>query len=315
MLVLQTQALKLAVPEKRFSEEPPEVWISSFPRSASSTSLSLVKAAMSDEKTFALFEPCHPGDEMGLDENGEEYRNKVGNFDCPHLIQKLAHCDFDGVTYLWGWNDSHTTNGGIEFSQDFAAKNCTSAQLRIFKTVGATNYFDPGRLTENMLWVLDHRPKMKILNLVRDPRSIYTSWKHTPAFESELHELEKHGSPLWKEACDTFAANLKVKDPRVFTVVYEKLVKSPESYMREIYNFLGFEFGEEQLAWVQTNFPAENHLCPGGGTWRHADCQGQKESIVEMNAWRDELTLEEKARFDSYENCKTIMKAYDFPEF
>lgn len=313
LLALQSQALKLAAPQQRWWE-PPEVWISSFPRSASSTMLSLVRAGAPDEETFALFEPCHPGDEMGKKENGEEFRNKVGNFDCPEVVQKLAHCDFSNVDYLWGWTDPHTTTFGKDYSQDFAQQNCTNAKRRIIKTVGATNHFDPGRLTENMLWVLERRPHMKILNLVRDPRSIYTSWKHTPAFEAELHELEKNGSPLWKETCDTFSANLKMEHPRVFTVVYEKLVMSPESYMKEIYDFLDFEFGGEQLSWVQTNFPEDSHGCPGGGTWKYADCQGKENSIEEMNSWREALSAEEKEHFATYEPCQTVMKAYGFPE-
>lgn len=311
LLLSQSSAVQFAAQERKAAFPTAEVWINSFPRSASSTMLSLVRASMpDDDRIFSLFEPCHANDEMGADSKGRNFMNVNGNINCPVVVEKLAACNFTGVTDLWGWRDNHTSNFGKEYSAEFATQACRYAKRRIFKTVGATNKFDPGRLLKTISWVLDNRPQMKVLNLVRDPRSIYVSWKELDAFEDEI---ARRSTPLWSEMCDTFAANLNFTHPHALTVVYEKLVKDPRNYMKEIYDFLGFEFGSAQEAWVTTNFPETSHGCPSGGTWKYSDCQGRENSIKEMSAWRDVLSEKEKANFLFYEPCQQVYKAFDFP--
>jgi len=115
------------------SDSRKAVWVNGYPRSGSSTILSMVSAAGDAREdtrqagaTFSVFEPCHDGDAYSpwLEAQG-----------CSRLLAGLARCDFDGIEHLWGWPDSHTTSNHTEFSPDGARDLCENSMLTAFKTV------------------------------------------------------------------------------------------------------------------------------------------------------------------------------------
>lgn len=304
-------ALKLTVLEQANRKESLDVWVLSYPRSGSSTLLSLVKNAVPEGSVFALFEPGDHRDQMDLE------RRKDGVFSMGEVVTKLSSCNFTGVRSLYNWDDVHTSNNGKIYSAGTAEELCNNATLRVIKTVGdVVDVDDDNRRIEKLTSVLDRMPKMKLLNLVRDPRAVLASWKSLKDFEGAL---STRGVPLWREMCDTYAANSKVEDPRVFNVVYEKLVRQPQSYMKTIYKFLGLAFGEEQEKWLQATFPPTDKYCEenfegdkGSFHPRYADCHGQEESAKEMAAWKDVLSAQEKDQFSKYAPCEEAVKAFDF---
>jgi hypothetical protein len=173
-------------------ESRPAVWVNGYPRSSTSTVLSMVSLGETvmddcenDERTFSLFEPCHSGDEFA-------------GTSCGDLLTQLLHCNFTGVTSLHGWQDPHSTSKHREkdpFSAAGATGLCKQADVVALKTISADK-----NLT-NWEGLLQDTPELHILNVVRDPRGIYASWKMTGKFAKRI---EAGTQPTIVDICDVF---------------------------------------------------------------------------------------------------------------
>lgn len=303
------QAIEPLAAEDPFSSQRVAVWVTGFPRSGSSTTLSLVKAlsgntdSMAAGKVFSLFEPCHEGDEL------EPWLRAEG---CSGLLTHVSKCDFGGVTRLWGWNQPHTTNNHtMEFSKDAAGNYCEGSNVIAFKTV------DYGHDLSQFIWLLDSTPSMRIVATVRDPRGIYASWKTTKPFRGLLKRRWLCGTcpgGLFynlTQICDAYAANLDVADNRIHTVVFEELLRQPANVTKRVYDFLGMDFGEPQMDWINRTFDAAD--CPEEPSWHQgfADCHTKSASQVE--SWRTVLDAKEIEIFNTNENCRRVAEAYGYP--
>eukprot|EP00927_Polykrikos_kofoidii_P079218 TRINITY_DN759_c0_g2_i1.p1 TRINITY_DN759_c0_g2~~TRINITY_DN759_c0_g2_i1.p1 ORF type:complete len:390 (-),score=44.34 TRINITY_DN759_c0_g2_i1:63-1232(-) len=275
------------------------VWVTGFPRSSTSTVLSMISAGQTEiddvdggRVTFSLFEPCHDGDEY------------VENMTCADMFLQLSRCNFAGVNNLWGWTDSHTStqNGSHdEYSVDAAAALCGSADTVAFKTV------DPYNKQSDFFWLLDEAPELRRIDVIRDPRGIYASWKTTEPFKSFVE------SGFWLNIsgiCDTFLENLNVSHDHLYRLVSEKLVQDPEATMRDVYSFLGLEFGERQMTWLHetlntTECPEQKPTEVG-----FSDCHTNGEDTPQK--WRSVLSEEEVASFRETPSCQQIADIYGF---
>eukprot|EP00927_Polykrikos_kofoidii_P079217 TRINITY_DN759_c0_g1_i1.p1 TRINITY_DN759_c0_g1~~TRINITY_DN759_c0_g1_i1.p1 ORF type:complete len:387 (-),score=41.58 TRINITY_DN759_c0_g1_i1:16-1176(-) len=272
------------------------VWVTGFPRSSTSTVLSLVSAGqpVDDDvdggpSTFSLFEPCHDGDEY------------VENMTCADTILQLIRCNFTGVKSLWGWTNSHTTssqNGSqVNYSIDGASALCASADIVAFKTVD--NHPSP------FFYLLDEAPELRRIDVVRDPRGIYASWKTTEPFRSLLETM-----PNISGICDTFLENSKVNHDRLYRLVFENLVQDPETTMRDVYSFLGLEFGERQQTWLQATLNTTWCPEPEPTEVGYTDCHTSADDAPER--WRSALSEEEIASFRETPSCQQITDMYGF---
>jgi hypothetical protein len=276
-------------------ESRPAVWVNGYPRSSTSTVLSMVSLGEtvmddceSDERTFSLFEPCHSGDEFA-------------GTSCGDLLTQLLHCNFTGVTSLHGWQDPHSTSKHREkdpFSAAGATGLCKQADVVALKTISADK-----NLT-NWEWLLQDTPELHILNVVRDPRGIYASWKMTGKFAKRI---EAGTQPTIVDICDVFSQNIDFDHARVHTVVFEQLVSNPEETMRQAYRFMGMEFGERQKAWLNETFDAS--ACTGH-MQQYEDCHTSSGDVVEK--WRSVLSKDELNLFTRTESCQRVLKHYGF---
>lgn len=281
------------------------VWVTGFPRSGSSTTLAMVKAlsgvseyyAVGD--AFALFEPCHGGDELepALQEEG-----------CAGLLTKISKCDFSQVNKLWGWDQPHTTSNHSLYTKETARSICKASHVVAFKTV------DFGHHLDRFFWLLDSQPALRVVATVRDPRGIYASWKTTPPFPDLLRKCDDcKGGHFYtmKQVCDAFAANLGLKDKRIHTIVFEELLRDPAKVTRRASEFLGKEFGAAQESWINRTFNAKE--CPEVPSWQQgfADCHTQSSS--KPDSWRSVLDEAELALFKGTESCQEVAKAYGYP--
>lgn len=285
------------------------VWVTGFPRSGSSTTLSMVKSiadindSMAPGQVFSLFEPCHEGDDY------EPWLAKEG---CSGLLSHVSKCDFGGVNRLWGWNQPHTTNNHtMTFSKDLASNLCSMSDVIALKTV------DYGHDIRQFLWLLDRVPSMRIVATVRDPRGIYASWTTTEPFRSLLKKRELCGTCPGGEfynmtqLCDAFAQNLHVQDHRVHTIVFEELVRRPVEMTRRLFDFLGVSFGSMQREWIKRTFDAAD--CPEEPSWHEGFADCHKKSAASAESWRSTLSAEERATFASYPPCLEVAEAYGYP--
>jgi len=279
-------------------------WVSGYPRSSTSTVLSMVSASQTvvdefdgGELTFSLFEPCHDGD---------EYSGELKERGCGGLLWQLARCDFENVDTLWGWMDPHSSHKHEKqdpFSLENATRLCTNADVVAFKTV------DNGHKLPEWKWLLDETPELRVLDVVRDPRGIYASWKVLEPFAT----LVKNGEFYTiNEVCDAFSQNIDFGHERVYHLVFEQLVATPEKIMREAYDFLGMEFGERQVAWLKETFDATE--CPEPKPWEvgYTDCHTNSGDVAEK--WRSVLSQEELDLFSNTPSCQHVMEHYGFGE-
>jgi hypothetical protein len=266
------------------------VWVTGYPRSSTSTVLSMVSLgqtvmdeAENDERTFSLFEPCHHGD-------------KFAATGCGDLLQQLLRCDFTGISSLWGWGDYHSTSQHIEkdpFSAAGATRLCREAGVVALKTVSADKYL------KHWEWLLEETPELHVLNVVRDPRGIYASWKMTPGFGARID--------AGLRMCHIFSENIDFDHPRVYTLVFEQLVSNPEKIMRQAYDFMGTEFGKRQKEWLKETFDVSE--CPEHRK-DFSDCHTNSGAVAEK--WRSVLSQKELDLFSQTESCQRVFQHYGF---
>lgn len=248
---------------------------------------------------FGLFEPCHWG--LGNNTPPDNYDDGLRG-DCGRIMDKLVRCDFTGVNFLFGWSKwsgPHTDISGINvrevpYSQDRAMNSCRSSNLVVYKTV--TEY---GRAIDNVIPFLDAHPNLLALIPVRDPRGIYASWKARP--------WGVGGVSFLLDICRQHKANLLQKHPRLRRVVYERLSSNPRKVMKAAFQFLGLDFGEKQLRWINQTFDSK---CEGRETGDFSTCH--KDSHEPQTRWHQTLTEEEQQAFKQDSNCREVAIAYGY---
>lgn len=260
----------------------------------------MVSATVDDNRaaghTFSLFEPCHDGD---------SYDDWLKNRGCRQLLYGVAHCNFNGIKNLWGWRDPHSSNNFTKsFEESAASKMCQDADIVAFKTV------DWGHDLNHWKWLMDTHQNMKVLDIVRDPRAIYGSWKSLEPFKSLV---ESGAFYTLGDICDHFAMNLKFQDSRVHRVVFEDLMTSPNSVAQEVYKFLDQPFSKDQEKWIQKAFNAAECPPPPPGmagftdchTWTGLDPRGDEK-------WRKLLSEAELSYFKHSDACQRVALAYGY---
>jgi hypothetical protein len=277
------------------------VWVSGYPRSGSSILLSMVSATVDNNRegghTFSLFEPCHDGDVYG---------DKLSKRGCHQLLYGVSHCEFGGIEDLWGWRDPHSTNNySKQFNGAQAKEMCQESDIVAFKTV------DWGHNLPDWQWLLDSRENMKVLDMVRDPRAIYSSWKRLEPFSSMV---EAHNFYTLEEICDHFAMNLAFNDTRVKRVIFEDLMSHPKPVTQHVYEFLGQAWTDDQEQWLTSAFNAKECPPPPPGMEGFTDCHTYTGNDPRGDEkWRQDLNATDLATFANSKNCQMVAKAYRYP--
>lgn len=272
-----------------------EVWVHAYPRSGSSTVLSMVNAASQQTgDVFSIFEPCHKEDIIS-----PELKQTRGPFGCEGVMRALAHCDFNGIYGLSHWGNRHTIASGVEdYEPKAASKACRHAHVSAFKTVDYAHDMHQ----DGALELLAQAPNLRVLDDVRDPRGIYASLVRTKPFSMFVNR----SVDTLTDICVNLAANLQINHPRIHRVVYDDLVQNPESTVRETYSFLGLKFGHTQEEWIKKNFNAD---CVDP-TDAYADCR--HDSTWTSKKWQRVLTDDEKMAFNSNPACQKVAAHYGF---
>mmetsp|Transcript_64363 Transcript_64363/g.112307 ORF Transcript_64363/g.112307 Transcript_64363/m.112307 type:complete len:402 (-) Transcript_64363:108-1313(-) len=199
------------------------VWISSFPRSGSSLLLQLLEQV--DIPVFGLFEPCKPDKDV--------LEPWLADKGCGALLSQLAHCDFTGVKWLWGWSSPYSIlNGaGGKYSVEGASQACKAASLVVFKTIAWGH-----DLPAEAIPFLEANPQVQMIDLVRDPRSIYGSFLNTWGFKDAMPL--GNGEELFR-FCDFMYGNMNTSHSRLTRVVYEEFVEKPFTTAMDLFSFIG----------------------------------------------------------------------------
>lgn len=309
------------------------VWVHAFARSGSSTVLSMVTEAGMEagahgrsarrtaglvnvtggiansaevDNVFAVFEPCDRRDQVSPEIEQLPFEDR-----CVKLMPGLSQCDFDKVYSFYNWENEHNKLRGADFvfDREQATRACKSADLIAYKTV--TRAYEDFRLMSHALPALDADPKLRIIDVMRDPRSIFASWMTTWPFNDTTQS-----SGVWRNVsaltgiCDTLAAGMDVEHPRLSRVVFEEMVKTPYKVHQQVSSFLGAPFGDAARAWVARTFNARD--CPGVDMYiaAYSDCHtNSNESVAK---WRGVLTTEEEEAFLNHSACLAVAQKFNY---
>jgi|EP00927_Polykrikos_kofoidii_P007510 hypothetical protein len=290
------------------STKPPlAIWVHAFARSGSSTILSLVSVENQTEANkkhggfFTLFEPCQAKDAL---------HPRLAMKGCVGLLHAISRCEFQDIHGLQGWTNVHTKKRGApeKYAPQKAAAACAGADVVAFKTISRA--YEQFHINDQAMSLLEKESRVRLVDVIRDPRSIYSSWLTTfPFNDTQLGGLGRDVSAMLG-ICDTFASNLRVSHPHVHRIVFEDLVKNPSQVVRETYAFLGLPSGGAQENWVRKTFNAK--ACPGVDHWiaPYSDCH--TESSRALDRWRSTLTDDEKRAFATHKQCVDVAKAYGY---
>lgn len=278
-----------------------KVWISSFSRSGSSTMEQLIDLALPASgqnvlslrrSLFALFEPCHEGD---------VYRGKkITKNDlsmCPSFLHDVKECNFGAVQKLFYWEHPRARHTNVPYSGLQAEIDCKRAAVRVFKTITMNN------MARQILPVLKADPTLHVVHLIRDPRAILASRLHTPTFK-HVNDSDIIGM------CSQMRKNARVTHPRLLTVKFEEWVTNPRKLSKEIYQFLGLNFGERQEMWIKGNFN------PPPDVFRHSleagpfgSCRLNSSGVAFK--WKQELNGSQLDLFKA-DACQDALKLYGY---
>lgn len=259
------------------------VWINSYARSSSSTLLSLVVHV--NCSVFAIYEPCHAEDELDPE---------LAARGCGALLKQLAKCNFTGVKKLWGWTGPHKeTNPNFDYTPEKAADACSSADMIAMKTITYGH-----NLTKEALPIVAADHRIRMIDLVRDPRSIYASMKQT---HGEFEEADKGVEGL-VSMCDQFYGNMHVNHARVHRVLYEDLVTKTTATAKKVFKFLGYSFNNETNDWINSTF--------NGGCNEESDYTDCRSNSSEHTKHYTVLTNDEFALFMGHQQCRRVSAYY-----
>lgn len=303
------------------------VWIHAFARSGSSTLLSLVTeagleggghgraalrrvvqepVAQNVENVFALFEPCDNRDQLS-----EAMASLPPSERCVRLMSNFSRCNFDDVYNFHNWENPHNKRRTAEagFTQEAAEEACSGADMVAYKTV--TRAFEQFRLPVHALPAVDADPNLLLIDVVRDPRSIFASWMSTwPFNDTNLPAGVSRNLSALTGICDSFAASMDVEHPRLQHVVFEHMISEPYETHREISMFLGTPFGDAERQWIERTFNAKE--CPGVDEYiaPYSDCHTDSNQTIAK--WRSVLTEEEQQAFLDHPECVAVAERFNF---
>jgi len=240
-------------------------------------------------KVFQMFEPCHKGDRLApeLEAKG-----------CEGLLLQLFNCNFTGVYKLWGWSPrahghDHRNGASKKYSPSDAATACADADLIAIKTISYAH-----DVKSEAFPILEAEPDLRMIDVVRDPRSIVAStWKTRGFYDVTLLGM-----------CDAFCANMNVSHERMHRVVYEHLTENPEVDAAGVYDFLGVPFGNAESQWVADNFNAD---C-GSRKVQAAFDDCRRNSTSHIARYVGILKNDQYAAFMGTETCRNVSFHYEY---
>jgi hypothetical protein len=288
------------------------VWVKSFPRSGSSTGLDMFSfpAENTPRTTFAVFEPCHglapPGSNEILEHEG-----------CDAELGRILTCNMTGIDTIGSWTRKDggflwapTIEGIHHEPAEVQAAICKRSDVVALKTVTRHD------LQEQAFPMLERYPQLKVVDMVRDPRGIFASWRTTEPFAAVVNgerevNYDTHDQDWWvglTGICDFFAKNVNTTHPRVHRIRYEDLVGEPMTTVKGVYSFVGLPFGKPEAAWVQRTFNAN---CKEQEMGQFAGCH--KNSSAPVDRWRSVLTQKEQDSFANHPNCRFVAEHFGYP--
>ncbi|CAK0894058.1 unnamed protein product, partial [Prorocentrum cordatum] len=163
------------------------------------------------------------------------------------------------------------------------------------------------RLEAEALAVLEADRRIRMVNLIRDPRSIFSSQTLSPG---NTYQQLVQGTDGMVSMCDNMCENLAFRHPQVHHLQYERLVTSVNTTSAALFGFLGLPVDEKARSFVQANFDGDCDESSGTSTSGFfGDCRTN--SSASLTKYKL-LSNNEYAAFMAHESCRNISHAYGY---
>lgn len=138
----------------------------------------------------------------------------------------------------------------------------------------------------HMETIFEFFPEARILHIVRDVRAVYGSEKRkrTANGRFDMRNTLWRCARLWKEA-DAVIRQFE-KDPRVYTLYYEDLVKETQNTLQGICKWLDLPWAEEMKYYYKVN--RDQQLVPNDRKWQQV-LTFEPPNPDRVEAWQEEL--------------------------
>lgn len=284
------------------AEQRNSVWVHGYARSGTSTILTMLEAGPTDN-VFALFEPCHRKDALAPG---------FANSSCGEQILHYSACDFSIVHSLHGWDNRRsrtTVDGAVRFSSQLASDACSKADSLVFKTI--SHPFETFQAASEVLPFLEADNRLRVVDVVRDPRSIYASMLTTEPFQST--DLQgAHDATVMTRMCESFAAGLDIHNERFFRVAFEDLLSDPVRTLKRAYGFLKLPVGKiKRDNLIESTLAAEDCADELNYDMHYRDCHTAPKTTEPL--WKTVLNISEQQIFSRHPACVRVARAYGYP--
>lgn len=124
-------------------------------------------------------------------------------------------------------------------------------------------------------------PKLKVLQIVRDPRAVCASYKKAPVGTNQI-------IPIVKEWLNASKISLECAANENYMMIrYEDLVSDCERVLNEVCEFLGVDFSHSLLSFYQRKNSGYSSV------QKHHDATLKPVSISRVESWRNELSFQD----------------------
>lgn len=249
------------------------IYVNAFARSMSSTMQKFLETL--DPSTFSLFEPCHWKDKT-------QYGKMTEEGTAARCVSDVLDCNFSKIQLLF------FTPGFKNYKRNYTTK-CLASSTRNFKTITVHN------LTNVIDMVDSHPQELKVVHILRDPRSILASQKLNFG-----HRLTEGGVA---EVCRFQLYNLAVSHRKIHKVHFHEIVNDPTLAFKKLTQDMGFSFAAPQEDFVSANF--NNPSCDER---TFSTCR--RNSKTRVRKWEKDLNDKEKQLFVNNEECMKVIRTY-----
>ncbi len=185
---------------------------------------------------------------------------------CPGRFGTNLTQSYTCKRYLWD-DDDATPNKFKDYKQCVDKKLETASEcVALMRQKCEENDFRATKIVRGTMGpletLLERRPNLRIIHLVRDPRAVTLSRMSAPTFHGLYADERRKKTALARarEAevyCSTLRRDLQVRSRleqsypgRVVQIVYEDFVQRPVEYAQAVYQYLGFKMPKKLVPWV-----------------------------------------------------------------
>lgn len=278
------------------------VWIVGLGRSGTTLLQNLIVSAAAGQgySVFAAFEPCHSQDVFRREQVG--FRQTVA-LQC---MKRALQCDFSSIEQKHKKKTrQQLARRSLHVPPSLASDACAMSTVRVFKTIY------PMPTSFERIDELMRIPNVRIIQISRDPRSIYSSVfnnldfkavadKYTP---KKICQTEMDFEPEWKNAS---------LDKQLLPLRFESLVTRHNWEIRRMLSFLSWKESELLGHFVRTHLGADRCYLQNQRTgYKYGTCRTMEDTMDVITKWKRNLNLRQKTMF-TYGVCERAVDTFGY---